>query len=184
MPEVIEEKKKFNPTLLILLALGLVFIMFIIMSPEVRPPGELTRVDSPAPGFELEDLDGKIWTLESLKGTVVVINFWATWCPPCRLEMPSLSVLYEKTRDDKNITVLTILFQDTPDAARAYFADNNFNMPVLLDLNKDVADRFALISVPETFIIDKKGILKKHFIGPVEFDSDETMEYLQTLMDQ
>lgn len=180
--EAPEEKKSFNPLLIILLVLGLGLIGFVIMAPQGKITGGALEVGSRAPDFTLKDLDGNTWTLESLSDSVVVINFWATWCPPCRLELPSLSILFERNKGREGFQVLTILYQDSPENARTYFNKKGFGMPVLLDTNGSVAHSFGLKGVPETYVIGKGGVVKKHYIGPVEFDLPETAEYLESLM--
>ena len=182
-PEIKKEKKRFNPTLIVLAMLGLGFIIFVVMAPPGRMGGP-PPVGSQAPAFELKDLDDKPWSLESLRGKVVLINFWATWCPPCKEEMPSLSELFIRNRDSDDFQMLTILYQDAPDNARKYFAENGFEMPVLIDPRGKVSKRYGLAGVPETYVIDKNGVVKKHFIGPIDFTSDDARDYIEKLMRQ
>ena len=179
--DVKEKKKRFNPSLVILGILGLGFIIFVLIAPHGKQTGGPLPVGGPVPNFELKDLDGKTWSMDSLRGSVVVINFWATWCPPCRLEMPSIDRLFRDNAEEENFQILTILYQDSPDNARAYFKKNGFQMPVLLDLGDAVAAEYGLIGLPETFMIDKKGILRQHHIGPVDFDSPDTRQFLDSL---
>ena len=180
-PENKEDKKRFNPTLIVLAMLGLGFIIFVVMAPPGRMGGP-PPVDSQAPAFELKDLSGNPWQLAALSGKVVVINFWASWCPPCKKEMPSLSKLSKLNLGRGEFQVLTILYQDDPENARAYFKEQGFEMPVLIDPRGKVAKLYGLAGVPETFVIGKKGILKKHFIGPVDFVSQDAREFIASLM--
>ncbi len=138
----------------------------------------------PVPNFELNDLSGKTWNMSSLRGSAVLINFWATWCSPCRVEMPSINRLFKDNAEEKNFQILTILYQDSPDNARAYFEQNGFGMPVLLDLGDAVADEFGLVGLPETFMIDKNGIIQQHHIGPVDFDAPNTRQFLDSLINK
>ncbi len=178
-----DEKKRFNPTLIIMAIIGISFLIFVVMA----PPGKNTfsgppQNGSPAPGFELKDLNDKTWSLESLKGTVVLMNFWAPWCGPCREEMPSLSDLFIRNRDSDDFQMLTILYQDTPDNAREYFAENGFEMPVLVDPRGKVSKLYGLAGIPETYVIDKNGVVRKHFIGPMDFASDDARQFIDGLM--
>ncbi len=182
-PEIKEEKKRFNPTLIVLAMFGIGFIVFVVMAPPGKMGGP-PPVDSQAPAFELKDLDGKPWQLAALRGKVVAINFWATWCQPCKEEMPSLSKLSELNLGRGEFQVLTILYQDNPENARAYFNEQGFGMPVLIDPRGKVAKLYGLTGVPETYVIDKKGVLKKHFIGPVDFTSQGAREFIASLMSQ
>ena len=180
-PEVMEKKKRFNPSLVIMGMLGLGFIIFVLIAPQGKQTGGPLPVGGPVPDFELKDLDGKTWSLDSLRGSVVLMNFWATWCGPCRLEMPSIDRLFKDNAEEENFQILTILFQDSPDNARAYFEEMGFGMPVLLDPGGSVANEYRLIGLPETFVIDKSGVLQKHYVGPVDFDSNETRQFLDSL---
>ena len=182
--EVKEKVKRFNPSLVILGILGLGFIIFVLIAPQGKQTGGPLPVGGPVPNFELKDLNGKTWSMASLRGSVVVINFWATWCSPCRLEMPSIDRLFRDTAEKENFVILTILYQDSPDNARAYFKKNGFEMPVLLDLGDSVAAEFGLVGLPETFMVDKKGILQKHHIGPVDFDSPDIRQFLDSLINK
>ena len=174
-------KKGLNPSTIVMGLLAEVFIGFIIFAPagDVRSP---LALNSPAPQFELRDTDDRLWRLSELKGSVVVINFWATWCPPCREEMPSLWNLFKNTMDRQDITIITILYGDTPAAAQAYFRDSGFQMPVLVDPGARAADMYGVTGVPETFVIDHKGLLRKHVIGPVDFDDPAAVGYLKGLL--
>jgi peroxiredoxin len=137
-----------------------------------------------APAFILTDLDGNQWSLSGLKGSVVVINFWATWCPPCKEELPSLQRLFLETVEDKNLTILTILHRDDPHTAEEYMKANGFGFPVLIDPELKTASEYGLTGVPETFIVDKKGILRKKIIGPTRFDMPEALAFLNNLAEE
>ncbi len=138
-------------------------------------------VGQPAPDFTLVDLNGKTWTLSQLKGQVVFVNFWATWCPPCREEMPSMQRLYTMMPADK-FKMLAVLNNDSPDGARNFANKLNLTMPILTDPNNLAGPRYGLTGVPETYIVDKDGILRKKFIGPAAWDSQEAQEMLMNLI--
>ena len=180
-PEAIKKKKPFNPSLIIIAILGLAFIIFIVIAPQGKYAGP-PPVGSLTPDFTLKDIAGKSWTLSELRGRVVLINFWATWCPPCREEMPSLSRLSNDLAQKDNFVLLTVLYQDSVGNAKTYFADMGYKMPVLIDPGGKVAKMYALTGVPETYVIGKSGILQKHFIGPVDFDSADARDYLISLI--
>jgi peroxiredoxin len=173
-----------KPKVLIIAMAVAAFIGFIVFVPSGQQGKPVAGTGLPAPEFTLTDIAGKSWSLAGLKGKVVVINFWATWCPPCRSEMPSLSNFFNKTMDKDDIVVLTILYNDSPDAASAYFKENGFQMPILLDPSSRVAGDYGLTGVPETFVIDKKGILLQHVIGPTEFDTPSSFGYFESLRAQ
>jgi peroxiredoxin len=134
-----------------------------------------------APVFDLTDVDGNNWRLEDLGGSVVLINFWATWCSSCTSEMPSLQRLFHETEEETGLVILTIIFKDDPYKAYAYVKSNNYGFPVLKDPDGLVAEAFGLTGVPETFVIGKNGILRKKVIGPATFDAPEVIAYLERL---
>lgn len=139
---------------------------------------EVIEIGAPAPNFTLVDRQGKTWTLSELKGQVVFVNFWATWCPPCREEMPSMQKLHEMLPKD-NFKMLAILNSDDPALADSFATKLELTMPILNDQDNKAGAAYGLTGVPETFIVDKQGILREKFIGPAEWD---TPIYVQMLM--
>ena len=107
--------------------------------------------------FTLTDLDGKSWTLQSLHGKVVLVNFWATWCPPCRKEMPDLDALYRKFKD-KGLVVLAISDEEMA-KVKPFLAERNLAFPILLDPGRKINDLFRVDGIPKTFIYDREGKL-------------------------
>ena len=107
--------------------------------------------------FTLTDLAGKPWTLKSLSGKVVLVNFWATWCPPCRKEMPDLDALYEKLKG-RGLVILAI--SDEEEAkVRPFITEHHVTYPILLDPGRKVNDLFAVEGIPKSFIFDRSGHL-------------------------
>ena len=105
--------------------------------------------------FSLKDLDGKTWTLSALKGKVVLVNFWATWCPPCRKEMPDLEALYQRFKS-QGFVILAI--SDEEDAkVRPFIAEKGYTYPVLLDPGDVVEKRYLIEGIPKSFVVDRKG---------------------------
>ena len=107
--------------------------------------------------FTLTDLSGKRWTLKDLKGSVVAVNFWATWCPPCRKEMPDLDALYQRFKD-QGFVVLAISDEDA-DKVKPYIDHAKVSYPILLDPGGAVARRFEISGIPKTFVYDRDGKL-------------------------
>jgi peroxiredoxin len=107
--------------------------------------------------FTLPDLDGKSWTLQSLHGKVVLVNFWATWCPPCRKEMPDLDALYRKFKN-KGLVVLAISDEEVA-KVKPFLAERNLGFPILLDPGRKINELFRIDGIPKTFIYDREGKL-------------------------
>ncbi len=131
------------------------------------------QVDKLAPDFQLPNLDGQIISLSDLRGKPVLINFWATWCPPCREEMPYLQQIYDEW-SSKGLVLLTIDIGETPAQIKEFMQNNNLSLPVLLDATKSVAQRYNITGIPTTFLIDKNGVIRAKIIG--SFPSAEAIE--------
>lgn len=137
-----------------------------------------------APDFTLSDLSGKQVQLSSLKGKVVLVNFWATWCPPCREEIPSM-VKLNQIMQGKNFQMLAISVDEGgKQAVQEFFRQNGVTLPALLDTDGGVARRYGTTGVPETFVVDGKGKIRKKVIGGVEWSSPEVVRYLEELMQE
>lgn len=110
-----------------------------------------------AADFTLTDLTGKTWTRSSLKGKVVLVNFWATWCPPCRKEMPDLETLYQRFKD-KGFIILAIS-DEKKDVVSPFIDQHHFSFPVLLDDGRKVNERYKVDGIPKSFIYNREGKL-------------------------
>lgn len=142
-----------------------------------------SRSGFPAPDFTLPDLEGRLHSLSSLRGSVVFLNLWATWCPPCRTEMPSMEELHRRLKD-KGLVVLAVS-EDTDVAAVAAFArELGLSFPVLLDPDGRLPPRYGITGYPETFIIDREGNVLKHHVGPADWASPESLRYFTALLEQ
>jgi peroxiredoxin len=116
--------------------------------------------------FTLTDLQGKEWTLKSLEGKVVLVNFWATWCPPCRKEIPDLDALYSRFKDS-GFVILGI--SDEVDAkVRPFATAQKIKYPILLDPGRKVTERFRVAGIPKSFIYDREGKLAAQSIDIVK----------------
>jgi len=134
-------------------------------------------VGNPAPDFDTIDLKGEIWSLSKLKGKVVFVNFWATWCAPCREEMPSMQRLYTKLPKDK-FKMIALFNKDKPAPVKNFVAKLGLTMPILSDEYNFAGTKYGLTGLPETFIVDKQGVIQEKYIGPAEWDSPENIEML------
>ncbi len=118
-----------------------------------------------APNFKLNSLDGKTVELKSLRGKIVVIDFWAIWCPPCRITLPLMNKIYEKTRG-KNVEVFGISTDRvSSQKVRKFVEKNNLLMPILHDRNGTVSRKYGVRGIPTMFIIDQQGDIYDRHVG-------------------
>jgi len=127
-------------------------------------PVEGTQAGNLAPDFQLQNLDGQTVSLSNLRNKPVLINFWATWCSPCRSEMPYIQEIYEEWAD-KELVVLAINIGESSSKAEEFMQSNNLSFTVLLDTKQDVAQKYNIQYIPTTFFIDKDGIIQDKMIG-------------------
>lgn len=133
-----------------------------------------------APDFTVKDMDGKDVTLSSLKGSVVLVNFWATWCPPCREEIPSMIKL-NQAMTGKAFRMLAISIDEGGKEAVTSFFKGSRGLPVYLDTETKIAQLYGTTGVPETFIVDKQGIIQKKIVGGMDWSAPEVITYLDEL---
>ena len=114
--------------------------------------------------FTLQDLEGKPVSLSDYKGKVVFIDFWATWCPPCRASIPAVENLYEQYKDNEDFVVFGINLQEDKDTILKFMKKQKMNYPVLLS-DKKVISNYKISSIPRFFIIDKNGEIYNKYVG-------------------
>jgi peroxiredoxin len=148
-------------------------------APQASVQARVATVGQPAPDFTLRDLQGGVHRLSALRGNVVFVNFWATWCPPCRSEMPDMQQLYnEMVVGGKPFHMLAILYNTEPQLGANFVTRNGYNFPVLLDPANEASQAYGITGVPETYIVDKNGILREKFLGPLPWNSSEAKAML------
>jgi peroxiredoxin len=136
----------------------------------------------PAPKFTFPGLDGKMVSLDDYKGKVVLLNIWATWCPPCRDEMPSMERMYQVLKGEDFVLIAISIDASGAKVVAPFVREYKLSFPVLLDTNGKSQTLFETTGIPESFIIDKEGILYQKIIGPRDWDSPETILFIRNLI--
>ena len=139
------------------------------------PPGTV------AVPFELKSLDGNSVQLADMKGKVIVVNFWATWCGPCKEEMPAFERLRQKL-DPERFALLTITTDLQREGIKHFLANLHVQLPVLFDDNQDVSQAYLVCALPTTVLIDGGGTLVGRAVGPREWDAPQSIHLLQSLV--
>jgi cytochrome c biogenesis protein CcmG, thiol:disulfide interchange protein DsbE len=123
---------------------------------------------SRAPEFSLQGLDGEAVSLQSLRGKVVLVNFWATWCPPCKAEMPDLDALQREYGEDKDFVVLGVNVEEDAEAVKSFAEQHRLSFPIVLDRDGSVTTKqFGVRPLPTTFIIDREGFIRDAWNGQI-----------------
>lgn len=156
--------------------LSLLLLLFVLpaCTKEEKPALE----GNPAPNFTLKDLTGREVRLVDLRGKVVLLNFWATWCPPCREEIPSMMRLNQAMAGKQFQMLAVSINEGGAQEVEAYFKQSGTNLPALLDPTQGVAKHYGLTGVPESFVIDKKGVILKKVVGGMEWSDPAVIKFM------
>ncbi len=144
----------------------------------------LAREGEPAPEFSLPSLDGGTVDLASYRGKVVMVHFWATWCPPCVEEIPTLDRLARRFAGTDFRLLAVSVDEGGADAVRAFLKRNELSLQVLLDPDRGTAARYGTFKFPETYIVDRRGILRYKAIGARNWMHPENIKIVQELLDR
>lgn len=134
-----------------------------------------------APDFQLEDMDGNQVSLAGLRGKVVLVNFWATWCPPCREEMPSMERLNEVMAGDDFVMLAINTEKDGRTTVSEFLKKTPYTFPILFDDKAVVQKLYGVYKFPESFVIRKDGTVDNKIIGPLDWSSTKTVAYFKGL---
>lgn len=183
------------PTVVLLMPLaGLVIARGGLDEPRVKPTPQISelllRELNVEPSneslsnfdFVLQDLQGRKINLRDLRGKIVLVNFWATWCPSCKLEMPSMEALHKRLGND-GLVMLAVNVRENAEEVKAFFQEHQLSFSAILDPEGHAFERFKVWSLPTTFIIDRKGELLGKVIGYRDWDSEQTIHVLQRLLE-
>ncbi|HUK55373.1 MAG TPA: TlpA disulfide reductase family protein [Nitrospiria bacterium] len=143
---------------------------------------EAPRIGYLAPNFRLTNLHGEEVSVASLEGKVVFINFWATWCGPCRAEMPSMEALYHDFKD-QGLEILAVSSDmDGASAVQPFIRKLGLSYPILLDPDFRVDDKYLIQSVPTTILVDKKGVITHRLVGGRNWSNPESRDLIEKLL--
>ncbi len=179
---VAEAPKQGNKLVVTLIAVGVLVAVFAIVwmqSSKYEPP----KVGKTAPEFSLTDLEDKTIRLSDFRGKVVFLNFWATWCKPCREEMPSMEVLHKNfAKDGLVVLAVSIDRVTTTKDIPPFIKSMNLSFPVLVDSWGKTDMPYKRMGVPETFIIDQQGVIREIVIGPRDWTRLDSLTVLLDLL--
>ncbi len=163
--------------------LVIVFV-FISCGRQVTPAETGTRaaVGAAAPDFVLKSVDGKDVRLSDYKGRVVLLNFWATWCPPCRSEMPSIESLSRKMNGYDFVILAVSIDGFETSQLKNIISPNHYSFTILHDPEQKVADTYLITGIPTTYIIDKDGVIIDKSVGAEYWDSEDRIRQLMSLV--
>lgn len=164
-------KLQFQFILAVILGFVVVGLLFWWQLPAGDQPANAAPVAAPAVGapaldFSLPALSGATVQLHDMAGQVVIVNLWATWCPPCKAEMPAIDAYYQ-AHQAEGLTVLAVNSQDAPTTVQAFINAQGFHFPVLLDQHNVVSDLYQVQGLPTTVVIDRDGIIRHIQVGAI-----------------
>ncbi len=182
---------------LLLVGMFLNTIIDIETRPELKKQSEQTAKAGPmqnrdAPDFEVPNLEGRNVKLSDYRGKVVFLNFWATWCPPCRDEMPSMERLYQKLKGPHFEMLAVSVDEEGASIVQPFVAEFKLTFPILIDPEKQgqpfkpggISERYMITGFPETMIIGPDGIIFHHVVGPQKWDEESIVELLQLYIEK
>ncbi len=153
----------------------------LLFGTQALAAGLETRASQPAPALQAVDLQGRAKTLADYRGKVVLLNFWATWCPPCRREMPSMERLRRKMAGQP-LEIVALDSAESRDDVQTYLAQLDLGFPVLLDVDGQNTRRWKVYALPTTFLLDAEGRIRYVLKGPTEWDEAEALQAIKTLL--
>lgn len=164
----------------------LVVVLIYVVAPAPHHPQAVAPESEPGQGrvmaadFQLADMHGNDVRLSAFRGQVVILNFWASWCPPCREEMPSMEQLYRQLKD-QDVVLLAVNVESDRRAVVDFLDRNPHSFPVLLDSDGVVRTLYGVSRYPETFIIDPQGVVVEKVLGAIDWSQPQVVQFLRSL---
>jgi len=166
----------------LLLAVALMPAFTSTVAPLLAAQRGVVKPGEPAPNFQLRDMNGQTVSLSDLRGKIVLVNFWATWCGPCRIEMPAMERLY-RTYDRKDFEILAVSTDAQGVAVtRPFQQENQLTFPILHDADFRVGLSYGARTLPMTFMVDRQGIVRQQIFGARDWEAPEAHQLIQMLM--
>jgi len=166
----------------LLLAVALMPAFTSTVAPLLAAQRGIVKPGEPAPNFQLRDMNGQAVSLSDLRGKIVLVNYWATWCGPCRIEMPAMERLY-RTYDRKDFEILAVSTDAQGVAVtRPFQQENQLTFPILHDADFRVGLSYGARTLPMTFMVDRQGIVRQQIFGARDWEAPEAHQLIQMLM--
>lgn len=156
-------------------------MMLGFFKPDIPKAGEKSV---PAPQMQVQDINGKVTDLQQLKGKVVFINFWATWCPPCLAELPSINALYQKVKNNPDIVFLAVDVDNNLQKSTQFLHNKGYSFNVFGGSAVQVTDRLYENGIPTTLVIDKKGNIVFNHFNRANYNDDKFLQFMLGLTKQ
>ncbi|HYG60395.1 MAG TPA: thiol-disulfide oxidoreductase ResA [Symbiobacteriaceae bacterium] len=153
-------KRRTAAGVLFFLALWMAYVLFV----PNEAKGEGVPIGKPAPDFELKTIDGTSYKLSDLKGKTVMLNFFATWCPSCRAEMPAMEEVYKEYKD-KDFIILAVDLNESDLAIRSFTEKFGLTFPIIVDKDDRVSRTYEIVNLPTSYFIDKTGVVRERVLG-------------------
>ena len=180
-----ENKKSSTKQIVFLSVLGILVALFVAGAIIMLKGGLRNKIVTSgdrAPEFRLQAPNNRLVSLSEFKGRVVMVHFWATWCPPCVDEMPTLDRLYRAMKGTDFEMLAISVNEEGAAAVVPFMQKNNLNVPILFDPEKSIAGLYGTTKFPETYIIDRQGIVRYKAIGPRNWTDPSTIQILRNIM--
>ena len=157
------------------------WVMSVLVPVSGMAAGFQAGANAPAPALQAQDLNGVPHTLASFRGKVVLLNFWASWCPPCQREMPSMERLRLRMAG-RPLEIVALDSAETRDEVSAYLSRMPLGFPVLLDPDGSNTRRWKVFALPSSFLLDAEGRVRYILTGPTEWDEGEALRLVESLL--
>ena len=158
-------------------------VMSLALTGGAYAAGFEARASTPAPLLQAQDMNGAPQTLAGYRGKVVLLNFWASWCPPCLREMPSMERLKQKMAD-RPLEIVALDSAETAEEVSAFLSRMKLSFPILLDPDGSNTRRWKVFALPTSFLLDAEGRVRYVLTGPTDWDEGEAMQVIESLLEE